>query len=41
MVLGATEEFRSLLLAKIASDCVSPEEAQLECDLIVAGAGAL
>ena len=41
MVLGATEEFRSLLLAKIASDCVSPEEAQLECDLIFAAAGAL
>lgn len=41
MVLGATEEFRALLLAKISSDCVSPEEAQLECDLIFAGAGAL
>jgi len=41
MVLGATEEFQSLLLAKVASDCVSREEAQLECDLIFAGGGAL
>ena len=41
MVLAATEEFRTLLLARVASDCVSPEEAQLECDLIFAGAGAL
>ena len=41
MVLAATEEFRALLLAKVASDCVSQKEAQLECELIFAGAGSL
>jgi RNA polymerase sigma-70 factor (ECF subfamily) len=40
LVLGATAEFRLLLLAKVASDCVSHEEAQRECELIFASAGA-
>jgi RNA polymerase sigma-70 factor (ECF subfamily) len=41
IVLAATEEFRSLLFAKVANDCISQKEAQLECDLIFAGAGCL
>lgn len=41
MVLAATEEFRSLLLAKVADDCVSEKEARLECERIFAGAGSL
>jgi RNA polymerase sigma-70 factor (ECF subfamily) len=41
MVLAATDEFRALLLAKVAADCVSQKEAQLECELIFAAAGSL
>jgi hypothetical protein len=41
MVLAATEEFRSLLLARVANDCISEKEAQLECELIFGGAGCL
>jgi RNA polymerase sigma-70 factor (ECF subfamily) len=41
MVLAATDEFRALLLARVAHDCASPKEAQLECELIFAAAGSL
>jgi len=41
IVLAATDEFRALLLAKVIIDCVSPKEAQLECELIFAAAGSL
>jgi len=39
MVLAATEKFRALLLAKVTADCLSEKEAQLECEVVFAGAG--
>jgi hypothetical protein len=38
LVLAAREEFRGLLLAAIGRDCVSPDEAQAECELVLATA---
>jgi len=38
LALTAREEFRLLLLAATSRDCASPEEAQAECELILATA---
>ena len=38
MVLAARGDFRRLLLAAISRDCASPEEAQAECELVLATA---